>query len=129
MDNLIIASDNINPGVSFDATTGVLELNGKSVPKRADSFYDDLAEWLGQFIAEYQGEITFNFKFSYFNTSSQKYIVEILELLERYHAGDGSVKVNWYYDDDDDDMMDIGETYAELTSLAINIIAVPVEGN
>ncbi|MEM4251402.1 MAG: DUF1987 domain-containing protein, partial [Candidatus Bathyarchaeia archaeon] len=62
-------------------------------------------------------------KLDYFNTSSSKCILNILEMLEDAHAKGRKVDLNWYYQEEDDDMLENGQEFAEDMSLQFNFIS------
>jgi hypothetical protein len=110
------------PTVMFNATTGVCELQGESYLEKTAEFYDQLLAWLDEYIAEVNKPITFNFKLTYFNTSSSKRILYILLKLKEYEDNGGEVTTNWYYDEDDTDMEEEVEDFRIISNLDINAI-------
>lgn len=109
------------PTVRFDAETGVCELSGESFLEETEDFYDPLKKWLKQYIEEEKKPITFNYKLTYFNTSSSRCILDMLKILKKYEDEGGDVTVNWYYDEDDLDMEEALEDYIIATGLNINL--------
>jgi hypothetical protein len=110
------------PSVSFNAETGVCELKGESYLEKTAEFYDRLLQWLDDYIEEVNQAIEFNFKLTYFNTSSSKRILYILLKLKEYEENGGEVTVNWYYDEDDTDMEEEVEDFKIISNLDINAI-------
>jgi hypothetical protein len=111
----------IIPTVDFYANDGVCELSGESFLEETAKFYSPLLDWIKEFIYEVKKPITFNFKLTYFNTSTSKWILNILNVLKRYEENGGNVFVNWYYHEDDIDMQDDIEDYIIDTGLQINL--------
>ncbi len=68
--------------------------------------------------------ITFIFKFSYFNSASAKFIVDILKQLEAYSNSGSKVSIRWYYDKRDVDMRESGEELAELVDIHFDFIGI-----
>jgi hypothetical protein len=68
-----------------------------------------------------KGSLTFDFKLSYFNTSSSKCLVDILDLLKNYQNSGAEVTVNWYYDDSEEELEEVEDFILE-TGLDINKI-------
>ena len=110
------------PTVFFNAESGVCELKGESYLEKTAEFYDRLLAWLDEYIAVVNGPITFNFKLTYFNTSSSKRILYILLKLKEYEEDGGEVDTNWYYDEDDTDMEEEVEDFRIISNLEINAI-------
>ncbi len=110
------------PTVIFNAATGVCELQGESYLEKTAEFYTQLLDWLDEYIAEVNRPITFNFRLTYFNTSSSKRILYILLKLKEYEDNGGEVTTNWYYDEDDTDMEEEVEDFRIISNLEINAI-------
>jgi hypothetical protein len=110
------------PTVNFNAESGVCELSGESYLENTTEFYSRLSNWLDEYISTVQKPITFNFRLSYFNTSSSKRILYILHKLKDYEENGGNVTVNWYYDKDDTDMEEDVEDFILISNLKINLI-------
>lgn len=110
------------PTVIFNAETGICELQGESYLEKTAEFYDQLLAWLDEYIAEVNKPVTFNFKLTYFNTSSSKRILYILLKLKEYEDNGGEVTTNWYYDEDDTDMEEEVEDFRIISNLEINTI-------
>lgn len=109
------------PSVNFNSKTGVCEIAGESYMEETYKFYSPLLEWLRSYTTDIQGKVEFNFRLTYFNTSSSRLILDMLEILRRYKDNGGDVSVNWYYDPDDPDMKDEVEDFKIETGLEINL--------
>ncbi len=109
------------PHVFFDATTGKCLMEGESYLENTWQFYNQLMQWL-QAYASSQGPISFDFKLTYFNTSSSKGILELLQFLKQYEDQGGEVEINWYYSNADEDMLEEAEDFIEDTQIKINLI-------
>ena len=110
------------PTVFFNAETGVCEMKGESYLEKTAEFYDRLLAWLDEYIKEVTKSIVFNFRLTYFNTSSSKRILYIILKLKEYEEDGGDVTVNWYYDEDDTDMEEDVEDFRIISNLDINSI-------
>ena len=74
---------------------------------------------LKRYIEEINSAITFNFKLTYFNTSSSRQILDIIDTLKKYQQDGGDVQINWFYDPDDPDMCDEVEDFKVETGMEI----------
>jgi len=110
------------PSVNFDTETGICELAGESYLEETVEFYTPLIQWLKTFIEEEARPMTFNIKLTYFNTSSSRCILDILNILKIYEENGGTVIVNWYFDPDDSDMEEEIEDYMIDSELKITLI-------
>lgn len=113
----------IIPSVDFIAQTGLCEVSGESFLEETSKFYNPLMDWIKDYIYQKKKPITFNFKLSYFNTSTSKWILNILNVLKKYEENGGDVVVNWYIHEDDTDMRDDIEDYIIDTGIKINLLS------
>jgi sugar/nucleoside kinase (ribokinase family) len=123
MTNLTIAETKTTPSINFDAQTGVLNITGESYPDSALQFYQQVLDWLNHYLSESAQPITMNFKFSYFNTSTSKCILDVLSLLESAYAKGRKVEVMWHYRQDDEDMQESGEEFAQDINLPFSFVS------
>ncbi len=123
MNNLTIAETKTTPSINFDAQSGVLNITGESYPDSAMQFYQQVLDWLNQYLSESMQPIVMNFKFSYFNTSTSKCILDMLSLLESAHAKGRKIEVFWHYREDDEDMQESGEEFAQDIKLPFNLVS------
>jgi hypothetical protein len=72
---------------------------------------------------EKTGKISANFNFDYLNSSSIKFISDIIDKLQMYSKSGGKIEMNWYYDLDDDDMLEMGEEFKEDVDFIFNLLA------
>lgn len=110
------------PTVNFDAVTGKCLISGESYLEDSVAFYEPLIKWLEQYMSEVGGVIEFEFKLTYFNTSSSKRILDVFRTLKDYENNKGKVVVNWYYEDDDTDILEEIEDFMIISKLHINVI-------
>jgi hypothetical protein len=126
MENLEIKGESgvyFIPEVKLNASTGVCEISGESYLEDTDEFYNNIINWLEAYIGEVKKSLTFNFKLTYFNTSSSRSILNVLRVLKKYEDDGGKVTVNWYYPEDDDSIAEEAEDYMKDTGLKINMFA------
>lgn len=109
MKDLIIESTKYTPKIEFIAQTGKLFLSGSSYPENSVEFYQPVIDWINEYIETQDKPMEFNFKITYFNTSTSKCFLIILEILESFHKNGGDVKVFWHFQKDDDDILESGE--------------------
>ncbi len=111
MDKILIQKTKTSPEVIMDFDKGILDIIGESYPENAVGFYKPVFDWLNSAISA-KKELTVNFRLDYFNTSSSKCVIDILDILDKYFADSGKVEVKWYYKEDDDDMLETGEEFS-----------------
>lgn len=123
MENLTIEGTAKTPTVDFNASTGVLELKGRSIPENSIEFYKPLNEWVEAYGSSSQGNTQVNMKLEYFNTSSSKCILDFFKKLEGI-SSKTAITVNWHFEEDDEDMQEAGEDYGAILSLTFKMIEV-----
>ncbi len=130
MDSLIIPATEFTPKVTFMIESGHFEISGISRPEDVAGFYDDILEWLTRFEDsslksgnryEVQ-EFKFIFKMSYFNSSSSKYMIQILRHVKNLKDNGLELIIDWYYEEGDEKMMEDGEDLADAVELEFNYI-------
>lgn len=115
MQDLNYEATHSTPGIKLDASEGVMEMYGRSIPENANNVYRPVLDWLENYMVEPKEITTLNFKIEFFNTSSSKFILQILKKLEELNRQDFKVIVNWYYNDED--ILDLAQDYQELVGL------------
>jgi hypothetical protein len=114
MKGLEIPATDRTPEVSFDFTEGQLRIQGESYPEDVTEFYDPVFSALDEYLAELRnGSCRFEFKLIYFNSSSAKAMMMLMDKLDEAAERGGSIEVFWYYDPEDDTMEELGEEFGE----------------
>jgi hypothetical protein len=113
----------IAPAIDFNASTGECTLEGESFLEETSNFYAPLLDWINDYI-ETKKPITLNIKLTYFNTSTSKWILNILHTLKYYQDKGGKVTINWFYYKDDIDMAEEIDDYIIDSGIHINKITI-----
>ena len=124
MESISIEGTPKTPTVNFDASTGIIEIKGRSIPENSIEFYRPLVEWLEEYSKEPQDLTTVNIQLEYFNTSSSKCILDVFKKLEAIKKARNEVVINWYYEEDDEDMLEAGEDYESIIRIPFKMIEV-----
>ncbi len=126
MENVYIKGETgiyLTPDVKLNAQTGICEITGESYLENTGVFYAPVFEWIREYISqESPAPVVFNFRLTYFNTSSSKAILEILLLFKKMQEAGGEVEINWYYPDDDFDLLAEAEDFIEDAGIEFNLI-------
>lgn len=122
MDCLFIEGSKATPRVDFNLNK--LSITGQSYPENAVQFYTPVFDWLRSYIQQLKPdqEVLFEFNLLYMNTSSSKYIMDIIDMLEEAHRNGGKITINWYYDIDNESLLECAEEFQEDVTLPFNII-------
>ena len=125
MENLIIEGshkDYFIPSVNFDANVGICEISGESFLEDTVDFYKPILSWLEEYTETLKKPLAFIIKLSYFNTSTSRSLLDILNILKAFEENGGEIVINWHYDSSDVDMEEDIEDYMIDTGLDINLI-------
>ena len=92
MANLKIAATDRSPEVDFDFANHALRIKGESYPEDVAAFYGPVFSALDDYLAGLAtGPARFDFELIYFNSSSARAIMSLLEKLEDAAARGASV--------------------------------------
>jgi len=111
------------PAVSFNPDTGIFEIKGSSIPENSGSVYEPIIEFLKDYKEQPKEVTTFNIALTYFNTSSSKWILNILRLMkEILTKKKKEVIINWFYEPEDEEMLEAANDYQSILNLPIKTI-------
>ena len=96
----------------MDVPTGVIELEGNSYPENAFEFYQQIFDWIDAYFSTGASRLNAIFRLNYFNTSSAKCMLNFMTLLQKYHAAEKQISIEWHYEAEDDDMLEIGKAFS-----------------
>jgi hypothetical protein len=108
------------PAVKLDARTGEFFISGCSIPENADRFFSPLFDLVESYSGKPAPRTTVHVRLTYFNSSSSKYLLDILKQLEDLHAsGNSVVSMHWYHAAGDLDMEEAGHDYGSLLEFPV----------
>lgn len=115
-----ITGNQNRPGVHFDPQTGELVISGRSILENSPKFYEPIMDWLKNYVHHPAKVTRFHMKLEYFNTSTSKSLLSIIELLDEiYHSGN-LVEIYWYYSDED--MEELGIDYSNMIDIPFQLL-------
>ncbi|MGK0278912.1 MAG: hypothetical protein ACI9RU_001678 [Litorivivens sp.] len=117
LNSLYIAQTEETPEVSFNLEDSEFSIVGRSLPENAFSFYKPIIEWIRNYseLAVNPGSMTI--RLDYFNSSSGRYIMEMLVELENFKKESSKLSIIWISDADDELMIEKGEEFQSLIDL------------
>jgi len=131
MESLHINGTLVSPTVDFNLEARVLEISGYSRPENVRDFYFPLIQWLDELNNSLSinksvnidiEPFTFKFKFVYFNSSSAKFIYDIIIMLNGFQNDGLPLKIYWYYDEDDDELREAGEELSDMANVSFSYV-------
>ena len=114
MDFIDIKPTENSPGIVLDKSTGLIQFEGRSFPENAVVFFRPVLDWMNRYCENPAANTTCNFRLEYFNSSSQKFIVDVLKMLSDLSKNGHSIAANWYYKSNDDEMKEVGEEFQSM---------------
>jgi len=111
------------PTVVIDIEKGFFEISGSSIPENPMDVFSPIFDHLNRYMENPLPVTELHFRLDYFNTSTSKLMLDMIHKMESLIDEEGkNVKIKWFYREADDDMMEIGEDFANLCRLPIEII-------
>lgn len=115
--SLYIEKTEETPEVDFSLEAGRLMLSGRSLPEDAFSFYKPLIHWVEHNAEHLNGQLLVEINLDYFNSSSGRYLMELLTKLETGVKGSAESKIIWVAEEGDEIMLDKGVEFASIITL------------
>jgi hypothetical protein len=135
MEPLIIGATDKTPEIILDPYNDNYEISGNSRPENVREFYNPVINWLFEFEREVLDKkvikfdkkhpLNFKLKMNYFNSSSAKFLYDLINELVRFHKKGHIIRILWYFEKDDEDMKYAGEEMSELLEVPFQFIETP----
>ncbi len=109
------------PKVSLPSTGNEGWIEGNCYPENAFAFFEPILTWLRNYRADGGKGMRICVKLDYFNTSSSKCLLDLLQTLQDANSEGCAFSVRWLYCEDDPDMRDNGEEFAQDTRIPFEI--------
>ena len=132
MKTLIIEPTEFSPSVLFDANNNKFKISGDSRPENAGKFYKPVIDWLEKYYSlrywkdkrfdTKSAPVVFEFQLEYFNSTSAKFILDILKKIDEFRREKMHIVVKWYYDGPDTDMKESGEEFSKMAGFPFELI-------
>ena len=110
------------PRIELNPDTQTLLIEGESYPEDVNRFYDPVFEALYHYFSQPRCKLRCTFNLSYFNSSSARQLLEVVNRLEAQVNKGHEIHVEWRCLSDDDIMQEFAEDIAEeVTTLPFHI--------
>ncbi len=100
--------ETVNTPYVFCEERGNVVIEGRSFPENPFEFFEPIIDWIKKYDGKY---FNMHIKLEYFNTSTCKHLLALLQIISRKINGD-ALSVNWYYEEEDEDALEIGQHYS-----------------
>lgn len=123
MSRFHLASTDKTPEVLFDTEKGMLRIEGCSIHENAEGFFRPLIEQAEAYAKQPARSTTVWISLSYFNSSSSKYLLDLLKVMDEIHlSGTSQVEMEWHHASDDLDMEEAGADYRSLLEMPVRLV-------
>jgi hypothetical protein len=132
MQKIHIQQTSNTPEINFSPDENIFLIRGVSSPEDVRALYYPVIEWLNIFVndildGEYKrfntdNPINLHIDLTYFNSSSAKFLYDILAEFKRISQDTCPVIINWYHDIEDIDMKDAGNDISTLVEMEFRYI-------
>jgi len=101
---------------------GRIFIIGRSIPENPGDFYRPVYEWISNYTSINGSRTTVELGFEYINTSSTKWIYNIIKKIATIENLKSNVRIIWYYDKGDDDMGELGSILKSMVECPFIVI-------
>lgn len=132
MQKLYINSGANTPEIHFSPDENIFIISGRSAPEDVRAIYYPVIQEIKNIVNDIivgkysiytpENPLIFKFDLTYFNSSSTKFLYDILFELKRLPPSGIQVIVEWFYDDEDLDMKEAGNDIAHLAEMEFTYI-------
>jgi hypothetical protein len=119
---LIIDETQDTPQVILDNQQNRYWFTGTSIPENTKKFYEPIFAWIAEYVKQPNKETIVNFKMKYFNTSSTKSLLDIMDSFKEIARQGKPLIINWYFHEEDEDMYEAGVGFSKMVRFPFNYI-------
>lgn len=120
LESLHLEATNETPEVQLDVE-GVCYIKGRSLPENAYEFYEPILNWIKTMVNSNVKSFSLEVQLEYFNSSSGRFIYEIIHYLDVSPNKNG-YSIVWRYEVGDDLMLERGQAFEALSSVVFTFI-------
>ncbi len=110
------------PEIILDTPNGIITFKGHSLPENTGDFYYPIINWVKDYVDTAPEKTNVTFDLEYFNSSSFKMLLEMIQLLSKLKIKEKELTVTWNYQEGDEDMFDSGKQLEELLDIKFDYI-------
>ncbi len=114
------------PYVNFNGD-GLLEVEGRSISEDVFSFWQPLIDWVKNYVRKPAEVTRAIFFLEYSNSSTNKYLSEMMKLLDKCADDGNKVEITWKYEEDDESILVLGQDLESLIKLPLDYQPVEME--
>lgn len=119
---LFIKGTSKTPEVNFKR--GFIRISGRSIPEDSVTFFQPLVNWIEKYITNPEEITRVDLKIEYINSGSNRFIFNILRLLDESYKQGNKVVISWLYEEDDETIKNLGQDFKALIEVPINLVII-----
>ena len=124
LSSVFIESTAKTPQIDFNHLTGELILSGRSIPENAGKLYENVLDWVSEYVKRPRHTTNLRFNLEYFNTSSSIWLAKIVRALCSIPNHDFTLMIHLYFSIDEFNNMEVEDIKDELHPI-IHMIGTP----
>jgi len=126
MEKLYIAPSESKPEIILSHEDNIFRIKGNSRPENVREIYEPVVKWLSDFknilindnsLYSEQDPFILQLDLVYFNSSTAKFLYDIVMILKSIKEEGIPTTINWFYDPEDPDCREAGEDLAFLAKI------------
>jgi len=135
MQRLFIEKTRMTPEIILSPDENIFRISGMSSPEDVRAMYYPVIEWIQIFVDDIiegvvkvyskDSPVKLHIDLQYFNSSSAKFLFDILTELKKLSAVNVPLVVEWFHDVEDIDMKEAGSDIAQLVGIDFQYIPKP----
>jgi len=110
------------PEIILDKAKTIFRFSGTSIPEDPDKLFRPVMNWVNQYVKSPNPETKIEFMMDYYNSSTARFFVEMLEKFEELNEKNGNVRIIWQFRKDDVVMQERGEDLMAIIKLPFEFI-------
>lgn len=101
------------PYILIDEEKGYIRFEGESFHENVVDAFREVSDWLSEYLKTDFESLIFDCKLLYFNSSTAKFLLNMLLEMDEHSVGGNMVTVNWICSSDNDIIIECGEDFSE----------------
>lgn len=119
---LIVSATASTPEVEYSVKSQVQRITGVSTPVDSVEFYSPIIQWVNQNEDALPENSVFEFELNYFNSSSMKALVWLLQQIEELILSGKKWSIQWIIVEDDEFMEEAAEAMQTLLEVPVMVV-------
>jgi hypothetical protein len=124
LNSVYIESTAKTPQIDLNQLTGELIFSGRSIPENSSKLYENVLNWVTEYVKRPRHMTNLRFNLEYFNTSSSIWLAKIVRTLCSTLSNEYTLTIHLYFNIDEFDNMDADDIKDELHPI-IHMIGTP----